>query len=55
MCSKVRPPEAFVKAAWSDAGLPEPAQVELLRNEVYMRCQKRATFGAWTFDSSALG
>jgi integrase len=40
----------FVPLVKHSLQLPEPAQVEMLRNEVYMRCQRRGTLGGWLFD-----
>ena len=40
----------FVKVAHVQRTLPEPSQVEALRQEIYTRCQKRGTLGAWLFD-----
>jgi integrase len=40
----------FVKVEHEQLTLPEPAQVEMLRTEIYTRCQKRGTLGGWLFD-----
>ena len=40
----------YVKVTHSQLTLPEPSQVQQLRQEVYLRSNRHGTFGAWTFD-----
>ena len=40
----------FVKVEHEQLTLPEPTQVEALRLELHLRCQKRGTLGGWLFD-----
>ena len=40
----------FVKVSHVQITLPEPKQVEALRIELHLRCQKRGTLGGWLFD-----